>query len=76
MNPQHHIRPTGLLCLAYVAKHFDKSVEINHLQHKLGESVSELDSTQLCRCALWVGLKATSQFAIRSAQHHTAACYC
>lgn len=70
MNPQHHIRPTGLLCLAYVAKHFDKSVEINHLQHKLGESVSELDSTQLCRCALWVGLKA-KQVSLRFEQLNT-----
>ena len=50
--------PSGLRCLAYIAKHFDKSVELTHLQHKLGESIVELDRLHLCRCAQWMGLKA------------------
>lgn len=49
---------SGLLCLSYVAKHFNQPIEINHLEHKLGDAVCELDSIHLQRCAKWIGLKA------------------
>ncbi|CAH6869443.1 Exotoxin translocation ATP-binding protein PaxB [Vibrio chagasii] len=49
---------SGLLCLSYVAKQFSQPIEINHLKHKLGDAVCELDSINLQRCAQWIGLKA------------------
>ena len=50
--------PSGLLCLEYIANKFDKTVEIGYLQHRIGESLFELDGVNLCRCARWIGLKA------------------
>ncbi len=58
MDDVNRNRLGGLLCLAYVATVFDKPVDVTHLQHKLGENVTELDFISLCRCAKWAGLKA------------------
>ncbi|MCH7371014.1 type I secretion system permease/ATPase [Aeromonas sp. MR16] len=54
--------PSGLLCLEYIAKKFDKSVEVGYLQYRLGEPVTELNGIHLCRCANWIGLKAKGVF--------------
>ncbi|TQF70086.1 type I secretion system permease/ATPase [Pseudoalteromonas luteoviolacea] len=51
----------GLQALAFAAKSFDKNVEVNYLKHQTGVHDEEIDHLTLCRCAKWIGLKASVQ---------------
>ncbi|WFQ81268.1 type I secretion system permease/ATPase [Xenorhabdus sp. SF857] len=49
---------SGLLALAYAARHFNVAVEPKLLSHRLARTQGNTDYQDLCRCAQWIGLRA------------------
>ena len=56
-NAEPPIDP-ALLALVRAAHSFNLPVEASQLSHQLGRSEGAVDSTDLCRCARWIGLRA------------------
>ncbi|WP_084605249.1 type I secretion system permease/ATPase [Psychromonas aquimarina] len=48
----------GLIALTRAAAAFKLSVDVGQLTHQLGRGEGLADSMDLCRCALWLGLRA------------------
>ncbi|WP_051035747.1 type I secretion system permease/ATPase [Photobacterium marinum] len=49
----------GLHALVYAARHFNVPVEVAQLSHLLGQAEASVSSQNLCRCAKWIGLRAS-----------------
>ncbi|WP_219637323.1 type I secretion system permease/ATPase [Pseudomonas chlororaphis] len=56
--PDSTAQDTGLLCLAQAAEHFDIAVLPRRLAHRLGREQGAATTQELCRLALWIGLRA------------------
>ena len=52
----------GLIALSRAAAQFKLSVDVGQLAHQLGRSEGLADSIDLCRCALWIGLRARQNY--------------
>ncbi|EIA1323999.1 type I secretion system permease/ATPase [Vibrio vulnificus] len=52
----------GLHALVYSAQSFNLPVDVNQLRHLLGQAQESVSPQELCRCAKWIGLRASYDY--------------